>query len=63
MRPIYVDDTATTPIDPAVFAAMEPYVRAAFGNPSRAHAYGAAVRHVVTERVWRFCRASIASSF
>jgi cysteine desulfurase len=31
---IYLDHNATTPIDPAVFAAMEPYLRLAFGNPS-----------------------------
>ena len=31
---IYLDHNATTPIDPAVFAAMEPYLRMVFGNPS-----------------------------
>lgn len=31
---IYLDHNATTPIDPAVFAAMEPYLKALFGNPS-----------------------------
>jgi cysteine desulfurase len=31
---IYLDHNATTPIDPAVIAAMEPYLREVFGNPS-----------------------------
>jgi cysteine desulfurase len=31
---IYLDHNATTPIDPAVIAAMEPYLREFFGNPS-----------------------------
>jgi len=31
---IYLDHNATTPVDPAVFAAMEPYLKALFGNPS-----------------------------
>ncbi|WP_316979540.1 cysteine desulfurase DndA [Shumkonia mesophila] len=31
---IYLDHNATTPIDPRVFAAMEPYLKALFGNPS-----------------------------
>jgi cysteine desulfurase len=32
--PIYLDHNATTPIDPAVIEAMEPYLREYFGNPS-----------------------------
>ncbi|TIV86454.1 MAG: cysteine desulfurase DndA [Mesorhizobium sp.] len=31
---IYLDHNATTPIDPAVVTAMEPYLRDLFGNPS-----------------------------
>ena len=31
---IYLDHNATTPVDPAVVAAMEPYLREFFGNPS-----------------------------
>jgi len=34
MDRIYLDHNATTPIDPAVIAAMEPYLREIFGNPS-----------------------------
>ncbi|MFL5341494.1 MAG: cysteine desulfurase family protein [Gemmataceae bacterium] len=38
--PIYLDYNATTPIDPAVRAAMLPYLGEQFGNPSSTHAYG-----------------------
>jgi cysteine desulfurase len=40
MPPIYLDYNATTPIDPAVALAVEPYLREHFGNPSSAHAFG-----------------------
>lgn len=43
-RPIYLDYNATTPIDPAVLAAMEPYLTREFGNASSSHAYGDAPR-------------------
>ncbi len=40
-RPIYLDYSATTPIDPRVVDAMLPFLREDFGNPaSRSHAYG-----------------------
>jgi cysteine desulfurase len=39
--PIYMDYSATTPIDPRVADAMIPYLREQFGNPaSRSHQYG-----------------------
>jgi cysteine desulfurase len=38
---IYLDHNATTPIAPAVQAAMRPYLQRDFGNPSSAHADGA----------------------
>lgn len=39
--PIYLDYSATTPIDPRVVEAMVPYLSEHFGNPaSRSHAYG-----------------------
>lgn len=39
--PIYMDNNATTPVDPRVHAAMEPYLREQFGNASsNSHAYG-----------------------
>ncbi len=39
--PIYLDYSATTPIDPRVVDRMLPYLREHFGNPaSRSHAFG-----------------------
>jgi len=37
MGHIYLDYNASTPIDPAVAAAMRPYLEAAYGNPSSGH--------------------------
>jgi cysteine desulfurase len=40
-KPVYLDYSATTPIDPRVVDAMLPFLREDFGNPaSRSHAYG-----------------------
>jgi cysteine desulfurase len=36
-RPIYLDYNASTPIDPVIAAAMQPFVTGAFGNPSSGH--------------------------
>jgi cysteine desulfurase len=39
--PIYLDYSATTPVDPRVVDAMLPFLREQFGNPaSRSHVYG-----------------------
>ena len=40
MKKIYLDYAATTPTDPLVVAAMEPYFFEKFGNASSLHAYG-----------------------
>jgi cysteine desulfurase len=37
MAPIYLDFNASTPIDPAVAAAMRPLLEEAYGNPSSGH--------------------------
>ena len=48
-RPIYLDHHATTPVDPAVLAAMLPYFTEHFGNPtSTTHQYGWAAEAGVT---------------
>ncbi|MDZ7392615.1 MAG: selenide, water dikinase SelD [candidate division KSB1 bacterium] len=45
--PIYLDYNATTPIDPQVAQAMQPYINRHFGNPSSAHAFGVAAKKAV----------------
>lgn len=45
--PVYLDYNATTPIDPAVLAAMLPYLADHFGNPHSAHAYGVTTAEAV----------------
>jgi cysteine desulfurase len=44
---IYLDYSATTPCAPQVLAAMAPYFRDRFGNPSSSHAYGREARAAV----------------
>src|SRR3954465_10051976 len=40
-RPVYLDNQATTPLDPRVLDAMLPYFTEEFGNPhSESHIYG-----------------------
>jgi len=48
-RPVYLDYNATTPVDPAVADAIEPYLREHFGNPSSSHVYGQRA-HVAVEQ-------------
>ena len=48
--PIYLDYSATTPIDPRVADKMIPYLREQFGNPaSRSHMYGWSAEKAVEE--------------
>jgi cysteine desulfurase len=48
--PIYMDYSATTPVDPRVVDKMIPYLREQFGNPaSRSHAYGWNAERAVEE--------------
>ena len=44
MRRIYLDHTATTPLDPRVREAMEPYLSEVFGNASSVHSFGRQAR-------------------
>lgn len=48
-HPTYLDNAATTPVDPRVFEAMLPHLRGRRGNPSSLHASGAAAREAVEE--------------
>ena len=47
MRPVYLDNNATTRMDPAVLAAMLPYFTDHFGNASSAHSFGTEVSRAV----------------
>jgi len=40
MNIIYVDNNATTSVDPAVLEAMLPFYTENYGNPSSMHAFG-----------------------
>lgn len=42
---LYLDCNATTPVDPAVVAAMEPYWSQQFGNPSSSHRVGRSAKN------------------
>lgn len=46
-NPVYLDNAATTPLDPRVLEAMLPHLGPARGNPSSIHARGAAARDAV----------------
>jgi cysteine desulfurase len=49
MAPIYLDYNATTPIDPAVQSAMQPYFHERFGNPSSGHEFGRDAARAIQE--------------
>ncbi len=44
---IYLDNAATTPIDPAVLEVMMPYFTDFFGNPSSIHSHGRKVKSAI----------------
>jgi len=44
---VYLDNAATTPLDPEVFEAMKPFLLDDFGNPSSTHSHGRKVRSAV----------------
>jgi len=47
--PAYLDHNATTPLDPAVLAAMLPWLETQYGNASSRHEFGRAARRAVDE--------------
>jgi cysteine desulfurase len=49
MKRIYLDHTATTPLDPRVTEAMQPYFSSIFGNASSAHWYGRQAKQALEE--------------
>lgn len=44
---VYLDNAATTPLDPEVLEAMRPFLENNFGNPSSTHAHGRKVRAAI----------------
>ena len=44
---VYLDNAATTPLDPEVFEAMKPFMLEDFGNPSSTHSHGRKVRAAI----------------
>ncbi|WP_257170738.1 cysteine desulfurase NifS [Bradyrhizobium sp. SRS-191] len=49
MRPVYLDNNATTRVDPEVVAAMLPFFTEQFGNASSSHAFGSEVAGAVRQ--------------
>jgi len=49
MQRIYLDNNATTPLDPRVFAAMAPALQGTYGNPSSLHWFGQQARAALDE--------------
>ena len=40
MQRVYLDHNSTTPVDPEVVKAMQPYFSEFYGNPSNMHWFG-----------------------
>ncbi|MFA6350199.1 MAG: aminotransferase class V-fold PLP-dependent enzyme, partial [Candidatus Omnitrophota bacterium] len=49
MKRIYLDYAATTPTDPEVVKAMEPYFFEKFGNPSSIHYFGQEAKKAIED--------------
>jgi cysteine desulfurase len=47
MKRIYLDNAATTPMDPEVLEAMMPYMTEHYGNPSSTHTFGRKTRSAI----------------
>lgn len=49
MRVVFMDNNGTTPVDPSVKEAVQPYLGERFGNPSSIHIAGTPVRAAIEE--------------
>src|ERR671939_55755 len=49
MVPIYLDNNATTPLLPAVWEAMRPFLTDVYGNPASAHSAGRKARQALED--------------
>ena len=47
MNNVYLDNNATTQIDPDVLAEMLPYLQTYYGNASSMHTFGGQLRHTI----------------
>jgi cysteine desulfurase len=56
MKVVYLDNNATTKVDPEVLQAMLPYFSDYYGNPSSMHAFGGGVAGVIREARERLAR-------
>src|SRR3990172_4709167 len=66
MQRVYLDYSATTPLDPRVFDAMRPFFTEGFGNASSIHAFGREARVALEERrevVAKFLNADVGEIF
>ncbi len=55
-RPIYLDNQATTPLDPRALEAMLPYLTTSFGNASSSHRYGQEAATAIRTARQQLCR-------
>src|ERR1700722_3241550 len=53
---IYLDNNATTLLDPEVYAAIQPFMQGIVGNPSSIHKYGQQAKGLLTESYKRCAR-------
>jgi len=49
VKAVYLDNNATTPVDPKVLEAMLPFLGEHYGNPSSLHRFGRVVRKAIEE--------------
>lgn len=56
MRKVYLDHSATTPLDAEVLNAMMPYYLEFYGNPSSVHHFGQEARTAIDEARYTIAR-------
>ncbi|HWP81069.1 MAG TPA: cysteine desulfurase family protein [Bacteroidota bacterium] len=61
MKTVYLDYSATTPVDPRVVEVMLPFWNSTYGNPSSVHRFGREARFALEEARERIARAIGAS--